>query len=178
MSSVRTEPAGAGSSMGWRSSLTRPSLTRPSLAAEDGNAIVEFVFLAVLIMLPLVYLIVAVAVVQRSRLATTNAARDVGRAIATSGGLGEAPVRAAAALRIALANQGLRPPDVQLRYVAAGADCQAGAGQPPTLAAGAEFQVCVIRHQRLPAVPGVLSGRGITTIGRYVVHVDEFRAGQ
>jgi len=150
----------------------------PRLGTEDGNAIVEFVFLAVLIMLPLVYLIVAVAVVQRGRLATTNAARDVGRAIATSGGLGEdAPVRAQAALRIALANQGLRPSDVRLRYVAAGADCQAAASQLPTLAPGAEFQVCVIRQQRLPAVPSVLSGRGITTIGRYVVHVDDFRSG-
>jgi Flp pilus assembly protein TadG len=147
-------------------------------AADDGNAIIEFVFVAVAVLVPLVYLIVAVAVVQRSRLATTNAARDVGRAVATADRLADAPVRAQAALRIALANQGLTPPDVQLRYVAPGADCQAGPSQPPALTAGAEFQVCVIRHQPLPAVPTVLSGRGITTIGRYVVHVDEFRTSR
>ena len=148
---------------------------RVRLASEDGNAIIEFIFVAVLVLVPLVYLIVAVAVVQRSRLATTNAARDVGRAVATSDRLTEAPARAQAALRIALVNQGLRPPDVQLRFVAPGADCQRAAEQPPDLTAGTEFQVCVIRHQRLPAVPTVLSGRGITTIGRYVVHVDDFR---
>jgi len=142
---------------------------------DDGNAIIEFVFVAILVLVPLVYLIVAVAVVQRSRLATTNAARDVGRAVATADRLAEAPARAQAALRIALANQGLRPPDVQLRFVGVGADCQAGSDQQPTLAAGAEFRVCVIRHQRLPAVPGVLAGRGIITIGQYVVHVDDFR---
>jgi len=145
---------------------------------DEGNAIIEFVFVALLILVPLVYLIVAVAVVQRSRLATTNAARDVGRAIATSDRLDQAPVRAQAALRIALANQGLQPADVQLRFVAAGADCQSGPSQSPVLAAGAEFQVCVIRHQPLPAVPTVLSGRGVTTVGRYLVHVDEFRASR
>ena len=148
------------------------------VAADDGNAVIEFIFVALLVFLPLVYLIVAVAVVQRSRLATTNAARDVGRAVATSNRLAEAPTRAQAALRIALAGQGLRPADVQLRFVATGADCQAGPSREPALAAGAEFQVCVIRHQPLPAVPTVLSGRGVTTIGRYVVHVDEFRAAR
>ena len=147
-------------------------------SADEGSAIIEFVFVALLVLLPLVYLIVAVAVVQRSRLATTNAARDVGRAVATSDRLDQVPARAQAALRIALANQGLRPADVELRFVAAGADCRSGASQPPSLAAGAEFGVCVIRHQPLPAVPTVLSGRGITTIGRYLVHVDEFRASR
>jgi len=141
---------------------------------EDGSAIIEFIFVALLVLVPLVYLIVAVAVVQRSRLATTGAARDVGRAIATADA-GRERVRADAALRIALGNQGLKPGDVELRYVSPGGDCQTGPQQPPTLAAGTEFQVCVIRHQRLPAVPRLLSGRGITTVGRYVVHVDEFR---
>jgi Flp pilus assembly protein TadG len=148
------------------------------ICGDDGNAIIEFVFVALLVLMPLVYLIVAVAVVQRSRLATTDAARDVGRAIATSDRVADAPGRAQAALRIALANQGLRPADVQLRLVAAGADCQAAPSQPPMLDPGAEFQVCVIRHQPLPAVPTVLSGRGVTTIGRFVVHVDEYRASR
>jgi Flp pilus assembly protein TadG len=148
---------------------------RLQLRRDDGNAIVEFVFVAVLVFVPLIYLIVAVAVVQRARLATSNAARDVGRAIATSGSADQADQRVQAALRIAIANQGLQPADVQLRFVPAGADCQAGPAVSPSLAAGAVFRVCVIRHQRLPAVPTVLSGRGVTTIGTYLVHVDEFR---
>ena len=153
----------------------RHRLSRIQLGTDDGNAIVEFVFVALLVLIPLIYLIVAVAVVQRARLATTNAARDVGRAIATSDSTDQADSRAQAALRIAVANQGLRPADVQLRYVAPGADCQAGQQVVPSLDAGAEFQVCVIRHQQLPAVPTMLGGRGITTIGAYLVHVDEFR---
>ena len=144
---------------------------------DDGSAILEFVFVAVLVLVPLVYLIVAVAVVQRSRLATTDAARDVGRAVATADGPADATGRAEAALRIALAAQNLRPDEVELRYVAAGDDCQSGQQISPQLTPSAQFAVCVIRHQPLPAVPTVVSGRGITTIGRFVVHMDDYRAG-
>ncbi|MEO6702598.1 MAG: TadE/TadG family type IV pilus assembly protein [Jatrophihabitantaceae bacterium] len=146
------------------------------LAADDsGNAIVEFVFVALVVLVPLIYLIVTVAVLQRARLATTNAARDVGRAIATADDAAQADTRAQAALRIALANQGLSPSDVQLRYVAADADCVNGPDLAPQLVAGGQFQVCVIRHQALPAVPTVLAGRGVVTIGRYLVHLDDYR---
>ncbi|MGI8667526.1 MAG: hypothetical protein ACR2N4_16115 [Jatrophihabitans sp.] len=131
--------------------------------------------MAVLVLVPLIYLIVAVAVVQRARLATTDAARDVGRAIATSQTLAEADGRAQAALRIALANQGMTPADIQLRYVAAGDSCQSGPAVTPSLAPGAQFQVCVIGHQALPAVPRVLFGRAVVTVGRYLVQVDDFR---
>jgi hypothetical protein len=33
----------------------------------------------------------------------------------------------------------------------------------------------VIRHSALPGVPSVLAGRGVTSIGKYVVHIDDFR---
>lgn len=148
---------------------------REVAAGDEGNAIIEFVFVAVLVLVPLIYLVVAVAAVQRVRLATTNAARDVGRAVATSDTPAEASVRAQAALRISLANEGLSPSQVVLRFVAPGAGCETGAPIAPTLEPGAEFQVCVIRHQKLPAVPSILSGRGIVSIGRYLVHVDDFR---
>jgi Flp pilus assembly protein TadG len=141
---------------------------------EQASAIIEFVFVAVLVLAPLIYLIVAVAVVQRSRLATTNAARDVGRAIATSDTAAQAEVRAQAALRAALRGQGLTPAEVQVRYVEAGADCR-GPATTPSLAPASVFAICVVRHQPLPAVPTLLSGRGVTVIGRYLVHVDDFR---
>ena len=141
---------------------------------EQASAVIEFVFVAVLVLVPLIYLIVAVAVVQRSRLATTNAARDVGRAIATSATAGQAEVRAQAALRAALRGHGLTPAEVQVRYVEAGADCR-GPVTAPSLAPASVFAICVIRHQPLPAVPTLLSGRGVTVIGRYLVHIDDFR---
>jgi Flp pilus assembly protein TadG len=148
-------------------------LRRLVAVPDAGTAVIEFVFVAVLILVPLVYLVVAVASVQRSELAVSDAAREAGRAFATSDTAADAPGRARAAVRIALADQGL-PDDAQVRYVAAGASCSAPA-ITPVLAPGAEFTVCVSRHQDVPAVPSVLAGRGITTVGEYVVHVDDFR---
>jgi Flp pilus assembly protein TadG len=142
--------------------------------SDGGNAVIEFIFVAVLIMVPLVYLIVAVASVQRSRLAVSNAARDVGRAIASDPTGGDT-ARAQAALRVALANQGLTPADVQVRLVASGDLCDAQA-ITPELTPGSEFTVCVIRRQRLPGVPSLLAGGAVTTVGRYLVHLDDYRA--
>jgi Flp pilus assembly protein TadG len=141
---------------------------------DSGSAIVEFVFLAVVVMVPLVYLIAAVATVQRNRLAVAQAARDAGRAFATGDTAAEAERRVSAAVRLALADQGL-PDDADVRFVAAGAACSAAAVHP-RLVPGAQFTVCVTRRVHLPAVPSVLAGRGIRTVGVYLVHVDDYRA--
>jgi Flp pilus assembly protein TadG len=140
---------------------------------DEGSAIIEFVFVAVVIMVPLVYLIAAVAAVQRNTLAVTQAARDAGRAFATSDSAGQAQQRVAAAVRLALADQGL-PDDATTRFVASGGRCT-DPPITPRLVPGAQFTVCVTRRVELPAVPTVLTGRGIRTVGVYVVHVDDFR---
>jgi Flp pilus assembly protein TadG len=144
------------------------------LRDDGGSAIVEFVFVAVVVMVPLVYLIAAVATVQRNTLAVTQAARDAGRAYVTSDTDAQARQRVAAAVRLALSDQGL-PNDVATRFVAADGKCTDRA-ITPHLTPGSEFTVCVTRRVQLPAVPTVLTGRGIRTVGRYLVHVDDFRA--
>lgn len=143
-------------------------------ARERGSAIVEFVFIGLVVLLPLIYLIAAVAAVQRARLAVSNSARDVGRAIASSGSQSDPGARAHAALAIALRSEHFTPADVQLRIVGVGDDCSA-TPVTPDLAPGSEFTVCVVRRQRLPGVPSVLSGRAITVTGRFTVHLDDYR---
>jgi Flp pilus assembly protein TadG len=140
---------------------------------DRGNSVIEFVFVAVLVLVPLVYFVVAVASVQRSTLGVTQAAREAGRAFATADTEADAPARAQVAMRLALADQRL-PDDAQLRYVPLGASCQA-AQIAPELAPGAEFEVCVVRHAAIPAIPTILQGKGITTIGRYELHIDDYR---
>jgi Flp pilus assembly protein TadG len=140
---------------------------------EGGSAIIEFVFVAVIVMVPLVYFIAAVATVQRTTLAVTQAAREAGRAFATSESTAEARQRVDAAVRLALTEQGL-PNDVTVRFVAAGARCGSRA-VVPQLVPGAQFTVCVTRRVQLPAVPSVLAGRGIRAVGVYLVHVDDYR---
>ncbi len=141
--------------------------------ADDGSAILEFIFIAVLIMVPLVYLIVTVADVQRSTLAVTQAAREAGRAFATAESTADGLRRAEIAASLALADEGIdeRP---AIHYVADGAGCDARA-IAPALAPGATFTICVSRSVRLPAVPTLIAGQGVTTIGKYVVHVDDYR---
>jgi hypothetical protein len=126
-------------------------------------------------MVPLIYLIVAVASIQRSELAVSQAAREAGRAFATADGTGEAMARARAAMHIALHDQGL-PDDAELRFVRAAASCTSGPDVTPRLTPGAQFTVCVTRHAGIPAVPRFLTGKGITTIGSYNVHIDDYRA--
>jgi Flp pilus assembly protein TadG len=146
----------------------------PADRGDAGNAIVEFVFLAVLVLVPLVYFIVAVADVQRSSLAVTNAAREAGRAFATGRSTPDGLARARVAARLALADQGLDEQPA-LGYVAAGDSCS-GLPITPTLQAGAIFTICVSRSVALPGVPTLIAGRGVATIGKYVVHVDDYRA--
>lgn len=147
---------------------------RVRLRDDRGNAVVEFVFVAVVVMVPLVYLVVAVAVAQRSSLAVTQAAREAGRAIATADSSSQGQARAEVAVRLALSDQGLAD-DATVTTVAASSGCD-GPHVPPTLAPGAEFAVCVTRRVDLPGVPSVLAGRGVQTVGRFVVHVDDYRA--
>ena len=147
---------------------------RERLRDDSGNAVVEFVFVAVIVMVPLVYLVVAVAVGQRSSLAVTQAAREAGRAIATADTLPQGQARAEVAVRLALSDQGLAD-DATITTVAPGTGCD-GPHIAPTLEPGAEFAVCVSRQVDLPGIPSVLAGRGVQTVGRFVVHLDDFRA--
>jgi Flp pilus assembly protein TadG len=150
-------------------------MSEDSSRDDAGSAIIEFVFVAVIVMVPLIYLVVTVANVQRSELAVSQAAREAGRAFATADHPDEAMSRARAAVHIALHDQGL-PDDVQVRYVPAGASCTGTVSAAPTLRAGAQFTVCVIRSVEIPGVPRFLSGKGVTTVGEYVVHIDDYRA--
>jgi Flp pilus assembly protein TadG len=140
---------------------------------DSGSAIIEFVFVAVIVMVPLIYLIVAVATVQRSELAVSQAAREAGRAFATADRRDQALTRAQAAVRIALHDQGSSDA-AEVKYVRAGGSCDSTA-VAPQLTAGAQFTVCVIRHVDLPAVPSFVAGKGITVKGEYVVHIDDYR---
>jgi Flp pilus assembly protein TadG len=143
---------------------------------DSGNAAIEFIFVALMILVPIAYFVTAVAQVQRSNVSVAQAAREAGRAFASGESTADAVARARAAVRLALADQGL-PDDAEVRFVPAAASCRSGS-VTPVLAPGAVFAVCVVRRTQLPGVPTLLAGHGITTIGRYLIHVDDFRTVQ
>lgn len=74
--------------------------------AQAGSAIVEFVFLAVLMMVPLFYLVMVLARLQAGAYGVSAAAREAGRAYVTAPAPAQAPARAESAAGLAFADQG------------------------------------------------------------------------
>jgi Flp pilus assembly protein TadG len=81
---------------------------------ERGTAIVEFVWLAVLLLVPLLYIVLAVFDTQRASYAASAAARSASRAFVTSADQQTGYVRAEAAARLAFDDQGIEAADFTL----------------------------------------------------------------
>jgi hypothetical protein len=73
---------------------------------EEGTAIVEFVFLAVVMLIPLIYLVLTMARLQAGAYAASAAAREAGRAYVTAESDEAGASRAEAAAAIAFEDQG------------------------------------------------------------------------
>ena len=96
---------------------------------DAGNAVVEFVFVALVVMVPLIYLIVLFATIQRDQLGVTTAAREAGRAFATADTSAAGTDRARVAAAMAYEDAGLDGP-VKLTFVAAGRQVRVGHDHP------------------------------------------------
>jgi hypothetical protein len=75
--------------------------------SEEGTALIELSWLAIVLLVPLVYVIVAVFDVQRAAYGVTAATRAAGRAYVLSPDLDTAQARAFQAAAVALRDQGL-----------------------------------------------------------------------
>ncbi|MCW2614292.1 MAG: hypothetical protein JWN08_1286 [Frankiales bacterium] len=135
-------------------------------SGDDGNALVEFSYLAVLLMVPLVYVLLTVFQVQRAAFGVTEAARQAGRAYATADDPAQGAARARFAAELALRDQGL--------------ELCASCLRPPTgaLVPGATISVRVEHRVVLPLVGGLFDGAVPATIPVRATHlevVDRFR---
>lgn len=118
-------------------------------AADEGSAIVEFVWLGVLLMVPLVYVVLAALSVQRAAFAETSAAREAARAYATAGSDALGEQRAEQAVALVMRDHGVAW-SASGRVVSCG-DC--------TYEPGSTFTVDLHRTVRLPFVPSWLCGQ-------------------
>lgn len=118
---------------------------------QRGTMLVEFTWLAILLLIPLVYIMISVFEVQRGAFAVTAAARSAGRAYAIAPTMEAGQARAGAAARVALRDQGLPAEDYTLQ-VACAPDPSA------CLAPGSTISVTVTSQVALPLVPSVLGG--------------------
>jgi hypothetical protein len=81
---------------------------------ERGTAIVEFVWLGILLLVPLLYIVLAVFDTQRAAYAASAAARSASRAFVTSPDQATAYARAEAAARLAFGDQDIEAADFTL----------------------------------------------------------------
>jgi Flp pilus assembly protein TadG len=144
---------------------------------ERGAAVVEFVVVFLALLVPLVYAIVVMADVQRALLATSGAAREVGRLYVTAPDRGEARARVERAYAEVLGNYGLRAGGGRDRLeVVAGcpgapAACAGGFGP------GAEVRVVVTYRVAVARLPflGAVAGPSVTVGAAHRTRADRFR---
>jgi Flp pilus assembly protein TadG len=116
---------------------------------QRGNAVVEFSWLAILLLLPLLYVILAVFDVQRHAYGATAATHAAGRAfMLVERGEGEdvARERAFEAAKLAMADQGVQivPSDLDITC------------DPACLQPGSDVTVRLQTQVRLPLLPDII----------------------
>jgi hypothetical protein len=117
--------------------------------AESGTAIVELVWLAVLLLVPLLYVVLAVFDTQRTAYAAAVAARSASRAFVTAPDQATGYSRARLAARLAFLDQGVERPRFALRIT-----CRPTSGA--CLTPGSVVSAEVSSAAELPLMPRVL----------------------
>lgn len=142
----------------------------PGSPRDEGNAVVEFLAVTVLLLVPIVYLVLVLGRLQAATFAAEGAAREAGRAFTTSAGPDDGARRAVAAVNLALTDQGFGGVD------AAGAlalECSA----EPCLAPGSSVHVRVVFDVDLLGVPAFVQSAvplSVPVSAEHVAPVDEF----
>jgi Flp pilus assembly protein TadG len=144
---------------------------------DAGRAIIEVVFLAVLMLIPILYLLISLVRIQAATLAVTQAARDAGRAIDTAPTIDEGIARARQIAAIDLADQHIPNGNITLQFVNPGAPCTADNATTPSLSPGAVYDLCITTTLTLPGVPTIVTGDDNTATGVYTVHISDLREG-
>jgi Flp pilus assembly protein TadG len=119
--------------------------------SEAGTALVEVTWLSILLLVPLLYVVLAVFEVQRAAFAVNAATRAAGRAYTLAPSEVEAPVRARAAAQVALSDQGLG-------LAASGLDMACEPNPRDCLSPGSVIRVRMTYQVSLPLMPDALGG--------------------
>lgn len=118
--------------------------------ASDGTASVEFVWLTILLLVPFVYVLIAVFDTQRAAYGVSTASRAAARAFLQAPDVATGEQRARIAARIALDDQSLADAAVQISCLPTPADC---------LQPGSSVRVRISSTQPLPMTPTVLGSQ-------------------
>ena len=145
-------------------SLASPGLKRGRLQDDDGSALIEFCWLAILLLLPLTWVLLSVFRAQGTAYAVTAATRDAARAYVTTPGSAEslAETRALAAARLSLGDFGVGLDARDLDITG-------------SLTPGSAVTVDITASVPLPFVPRWLGGSSVRVHARSAQLVDQYR---
>lgn len=133
---------------------------------ETGSAVIEFTVLAVLVMVPIAYVVMVLVRLHAATYGVVTAAREAGRSYVTADSVAAAAARARTAAQFSLADQGLPAPSITV-------ECLDGA----CLSSGSRVRIVVSTNVTLPLVPS-RNGSSVAHIPVSAVHeevVDTYR---
>ncbi len=134
---------------------------------EDGNAVIEFLIIGVLVLIPMAYLVLCVMRVQAAAFASTQAVREAGRAFNSADSVSQGQTSARTAARLAFSDQGFDLPESALRISCPESAC---------LAPGSVAEVSLNWQVALPWIPaGLTSDVSVPIEVQHRVPVDEYR---
>lgn len=116
--------------------------------SDDGSAALEFITVGVILLVPLVYLIVVLGMIQEHAFGAEAAARHTARAIAMAPDAQAAAARSDTVLAGIIEEYGMNPDDVQasIECLPRGVECPSS---------GATVIVTIVTRVRLPFVPAL-----------------------
>lgn len=115
------------------------------VTGEEGSAVVEFVFLGVLLLVPVVYLVLTVGHLQGGSFAVVGAADQAAKVYVDASGPAEADARAREAVAVALADFGFTQDQADVA-ISCSEEC---------LAPGSSVTVTVALEVPLPLIPAI-----------------------
>ncbi len=138
--------------------------------AERGSAVVEFLGVTLVLLLPLVYLVLTLGQIQAAAFAAEAAARESGRVLSQEPDLATAGARAQTAVELAFGDHGIS-------VDGAGA-LSFTCSEEPCLSPGGQIHVEVATVVRLPLVPEFVGGAlplEVPVEAAHLASVPEFR---
>ncbi|MGA8988181.1 hypothetical protein [Aeromicrobium sp.] len=135
----------------------------------DGTATIEFIWLSLLLLVPFLYVLVAVFDTQRASYGVSTASRSAARAFLQAPDVATGERRAQLTARIAMDDQGLSGASVQISCLPTPHDC---------LRPGSSVLVVVQTIQPLPLTPSSLGSQlgGIAVDSTHIEPYGTFRA--
>lgn len=142
-------------------------VTGAAREGERGSAVVEFVFLGTVLLVPVVYLVITVGQVQAASFAVVGAADQAVKVLAAAGSLDAGTASAEQAVAVAVGDHGFAPENTEVRVSCSSSPClQPGSTVTVTVELGVPLP-WLPRIGGSPTSVAAVSSEATQVIGRF-----------